>query len=118
MGKSFEWDDGGLIKNLKAMDNKMDAFIFASISYHAQRAQSYARQNARWTDRTGNARNGLFGKAIRNKPSYALVVGGTVTYQPWLEVRWSGRYAIIVPTLRREGSALMNTLSKGFSAIT
>lgn len=117
MVRRVTWDDEGLVRAIDAIPKRVNAFIYASARYHAQRGQTYARQNASWTDRTSNARNGLFGKAIRNGNTTAIVIGGTVTYQPWLEVRFSGRYAIIGPTIRHEGPEFMRTLSRGFDVI-
>lgn len=60
---------------------------------------SYARQNAPWKDVTSNARNGLFAKHVSEPlQSHTLVIYHTMPYGFWLEVRWSGRYAIIGPT--------------------
>lgn len=115
--RKVTWDDDKLVKVLKGIPVKMGAFIYASCRYHSTRAQTYARQNAPWKDRTSNARNGLFAKTVKGKDTYAIVVFGTVTYQPFLEVRWSGRYAIIRPTVQNEGPELMKTLSKGFAVI-
>jgi len=64
------------------------------------RAESYARQNAPWTDRTGNARNGL--RVAHEKTPmvvHRLITYHSMPYGIWLEVRWSGRYAIIGPTM-------------------
>lgn len=86
------------------------------MGYHATRAVAYARQNARWTDRTGNARNGLFARVNRSSMGkYELVLGHSVPYGLWLEVRWSGRYAIIKPTLDATGRELMTTMGRLFN---
>ena len=114
---SFTWGDGGIVEKLEGADKRAEAFIHATVVYHASRAQTYARQNAPWTDRTSNARNGLFGRAAGGGKRHALIVGGTVSYQPYLEARWSGRYAIIGPTLKHEGPELMKTLQQGFGKI-
>jgi hypothetical protein len=119
MANRVTWDDRAIVKTLNSITPKMDAFIYATCQYHASGAQTYARKNAKWTDRTSNARNGLFGKALRDRAGgrYGIVVFGTVNYQPWLEVRFSGRYAIILPTIQDRGPKLMKTLEKGFATI-
>lgn len=76
------------------------------------RAESYMRENAPWTDQTGNARAGL--RARHEKEplvQHELILYHTMPYGIWLEVRWSGRYAIIVPTLQQMGPEVMQMVS-------
>ena len=85
--------------------------------YHATRARGYARKNAPWTDRSTNARNGLFAEASSAGSMHRITVGHTVPYGIWLEVRWSGRYAIIRPTIDHEGPEVMASVSQLFSRV-
>lgn len=109
--QSITWDDRALVNKLRTMNARADRFITASVAYHATQATNYARQNAPWTDRTTNARNGLFARAERDHPKYRIIVGHSVPYGVWLEVRWSGRYQIIRPTVDHTGQELMRTIS-------
>lgn len=109
------WDDRALYNKLRTFNARADRFITAATAYHATRAASYARTNAPWTDRTGNARNGLFARAERDAPVYRVIIAGSVPYQPWLEVRFSGRYQIIRPTVDHEGPELMRTVQTMYS---
>jgi hypothetical protein len=95
----------------------MDRVLTAATAYHATRAEAYARSNAPWTDRTSNARNGLFAKAERDRPYYRIIVAHSVPYGIWLEVRFSGRYAIIRPTVDHEGPELMKTAAMAYDRI-
>jgi len=104
------WDDRALVNKLQTFNARADRFITAATAYHATRAVAYARQNAPWADRTTNARNGLFARAERDAPVYRLIIGHSVPYGVWLEVRWSGRYQIIRPTVDHEGPELMRTV--------
>lgn len=105
------------MNQLKTFDVRADRAIAAACAFHATRAQAYARSNAPWTDRTTNARNGLFAKAERARPFYRIIIGHGVSYGIWLEVRWSGRYAIIRPTVDNEGPELMRTVGQLYSAM-
>lgn len=76
------------------------------------------RTNARWTDQTSNARNGL--QAIPERPgkgSYRITLTHSVPYGIWLEVRWSGKYGIIPESVRQGGNELMTLLSMVFKAV-
>lgn len=117
MANGITWVDDALVNNLKTFDARMDRVLTAATAYHATRAQAYARENAPWTDRTSNARNGLFAKAERDRPRYRIIVGHSVPYGIWLEVRFAGRYAIIRPTVDHEGPELMKTASTAFAKI-
>lgn len=115
---AITWDNRQLINNLRTFDARMDRAITAATAYHATRAVAWARQNARWRDRTSNARNGLFARAERDTPVYRIVIGHSVPYGVFLEIRWSGRYAIIRPTVDHEGPELMKTVAAAYGRIS
>lgn len=62
-----------------------------------------AKQRAPWTDRTGNARSGLFGTAERDVAERLVTIylshGPDLDYGIWLELAHSGRYAVIMSTI-------------------
>jgi len=94
----FDFDT--LTPALKRLLPVIDSGVDLAFDAVQPMAESYARENAPWTDRTSNARNGLF--ATHDKVPmvvHRLIVYHTMPYGLWLEVRWSGRYAIIGPTL-------------------
>lgn len=59
----------------------------------------YARANAPWADRTGDARNGLQVDVYTEGNSVILDLYHTIDYGLWLEVIQNGAFAIIMPTL-------------------
>lgn len=76
--------------------------------------QEYAREHAPWEDRSGDARAGLTAKAEQRLTTYTIVLYHTVEYGIWLEVRWDGTYAIIMPTMEHMGHELMDRLQMAF----
>lgn len=92
---------------LDVMAPKFEAAMGALAQYSANDIQNYMRTNAPWSDRTSNARQGLFAQAFTEKLSWVIVLAHSVPYGIWLEVRWDGRYAIINPTLLRKGPEVM-----------
>ena len=108
----IRWENRQLINSLRTFNARADRVVTAATAYHATRAVAYARQNAPWTDRTTNARNGLFARAERDYPVYRITVAHSVPYGVWLEVRWSGRFQILRPTIDHEGPELMKTVSQ------
>ena len=91
--------------------------VVAVAQYIAQRIQDDARVNAPWTDRTGNARSGLFG--VVEEVSRDLVIiylshGHTVDYGVFLELAHGGRYAVIMPTIEAHLPELRQMLDQLF----
>lgn len=75
--------------------------VYQVLRFHEPQMVAKAKRDAVWEDQTGNARNGLAGRVDVLLPSvYALTLYGSVPYQIWLEVRFAGKYAIIMPTIR------------------
>lgn len=119
------WDNP-LPINVAKFDEKLDGYIQAGMKYQAPKVQTYSRENAPWTDRTANARNGLFAKDfkeergagergagghfLRSGAVYGIVLYHTMPYGIFLEVRWSGRYAIIRPTIAAMAPPTMELL--------
>jgi hypothetical protein len=104
---SLQLDMGSLRVNTKALGPKLNRGISALMLSNAPKVQDYARSNAKWTDRTGNARQGLFAKYSGEGGVHQIDLYHTVPYGIWLEVRWAGKYAVIAPTVNVEGQRIM-----------
>ena len=103
---SLEWEKDTLRPKLDKFDERAKKAINQVFAYWGVRASSEMRQNARWVDRTGNARAGLVvigtgsGSDARfGEGRFVLHFIHSMPYGVWLEVRWSGRYAVIGPTM-------------------
>lgn len=110
---SFEFKDDRLRRELEEIGPKVDGYIHAVFEYQGSKALTHAKTNAPWTDRTGNARAGL-GVDIGWVPmeSHSLTLFHRMPYGIFLETRWGGRYAIILPTIRLFGRDTMRLLNK------
>jgi len=108
--------------------------------YWGQSVQDGSRKNAPWTDRTGNARSGLFfavdgyglgtvqgpvGSGAKELMSdvavesgsddtLIIVLSGTVFYSRFLETSNGGRYAIIMSTIEANLPQLERMLQELF----
>lgn len=83
----------------------------------AEEVQNYAQTNAPWEDRTGEARDGLTAEAEGGAFEHIITLFHTAEYGIWLEIRNSGEYAIIIPTIEQMGPAVMEAVSGVFDAI-
>lgn len=82
--------------------------------YVATEMQNDAKRNASWTDRTGNARTGLFGTSEADFAAHVVTIylshSAVLDYGVWLELANGGRYAIIMKTMEAKYPELMSML--------
>jgi hypothetical protein len=91
-------------QSLKAMTDKYTKALFAAGNREAeqiaQEMEVWARANAPWMDRTGDARALLDAHVDETVgPIGMVVIQHGVPYGLWLEIANQGRYAIIAPTI-------------------
>jgi hypothetical protein len=77
----------------------------------AVEALDYAKANAPWGDRTGDAREGLDSDVYWEGHTIVWDMFHTVDYGLYLETRWNAKYAIIMPTLEM----FSNQIGRGMS---
>lgn len=91
-----------LAKAIEQYGEKVMVAVKALADFVATEAQNDMRSNAPWTDRTGNARSGLYAEAERFAKHVVVIhLSHGVDYGIWLEIKNGGRYAIVAPTLER-----------------
>lgn len=106
------FEPGDFEQNLEQFDDHVLESVETVLEFYRDRAVTQMRQNASWTDRTGNARNGLAGDVTSDSSGGVLVLYHTVPYGIWLEIRWSGRYAIVGPTMNEIGPKIMSMIAQ------
>lgn len=82
------------------------AHVFAALM------EAWAKANAVWTDRTGNARQGLTGRAVATATGVVIYLFHTMDYGYYLEVANAGRFAIILRTMEAHYALLMAALRR------
>lgn len=83
-----------------ALQVMVEAGLAEIVRKYAPLIEQWMKDNAPWTDRTGDARRGLKAEVeMIVGDSYSIVLDHSVHYGKWLELRWHGRYAIIQPAL-------------------
>ena len=118
MGANFTWDRSKF-RDVHHMEDKLQRALYGVVKYWDGPAERYMKHNAPWTDRTTNARNGLFAIAQRSAQSiaastFAIVLGHTVDYGIYLEAKPKdeGGRPIIWPTIKIYAPKVMKTLAK------
>lgn len=108
----IEWDDGRIRKNIVELDAKTKRAIQIAFAYQAAQSTGYMKTNAPWTDRTTAARAGLHAVSSHSGSRFELVLAHAVSYGIWLEVANSGKYQIILPSLRAASRELQGLLDQ------
>jgi len=111
VANGIRWQSNTLSPGVAAFGPKLHLALRGFFEYQETRVQDYMRTNAPWTDRTANARQGLFAKAFSDLDSHGIVCYHTMPYGIWLEVKHNGEYAIIVPTIQHQGRQIMGQLN-------
>ena len=106
------YDDRNLIIALETFEQRIDMMIRFIVDYHATEGEARMKLDAPWTDRTSAARNGLHTVTSHSPGHYTITFAHSVHYGIWLEVKFSGRDAVIMPTVISQGQALMSDLNK------
>lgn len=82
---------------LAVFDERIEEAVTLIFDHFALVAENEMKMGARWHDDTGNARAGLVADASREGSQFSLNLASMASYGIWLEIRWSGKYAIVGP---------------------
>lgn len=112
--RSNKFEGGRLDKNLAELDDNIRRVITGQFEYHTDVATKWMKENAPWTDRTGNARSGLFSTTAYGlkRDHWELIMSHGIHYGIYLEVCNSGKYSVIKPALQHVGPLLLQRISK------
>lgn len=101
---SFRFDLQGLSRGLSTLDDRIDTAVRVYGMTAAAQMESDAKDNAKWTDRTGAARQRITGRLEKYSKGYRIKLAHGVDYGLWLELAREKRYAIIEPTILYSGT--------------
>ena len=118
MGK-VTWDSGTLEKRLKRMPPRIDQLIDGVIDRNAVQATQDLKQNAPWHDDTGLARASIAAVSFHRptgeyKRQHTIIMAHGVHYGIWLEIANSGKYQVIMPTVRSTSDNVMRDMDHLF----
>lgn len=111
------WGDESLMAGIREGNERVHAKVMSVLEYKAPQVEAHMKVNAPWTDQTGNARQGLAAQAFDEGDNMGIVLYHQVPYGIWLEVKNSGQYAIIDPTLEVMGPEVMRSLERIMESI-
>ena len=106
-----EYDGSRLKRNLRSFPDDLRQAIGLVTARSAAETTAWLKTNARWTDRTGAARSGLYAVPHVTNKYAEILMGYSVNYGIWLEVAHNRKYAVLTPAMRIRGAALMRDMN-------
>ena len=118
-GVRWETPPSALAQAVERYGDRVLTAVAAVAQYAATQMQNQAKADATWTDRTGNARTGLFGTSEADFARHVVTIylshGATIDYGLWLEIANSGTYAVIMRTMETHYQDVMDMLREVFA---
>lgn len=113
-GANVTWQTspGSMADRVDNYKRRLLAAVYALATEWATRIEAQMKSGARWKDQTGNARRGLFGRAMRLAVGAVILAGHSVTYGIYLERKYAGRNAIVTPTLQQSYAPIFASLQQ------
>lgn len=111
MAKGLKFDVSDMVNRMAQIESKSEMAIRMMADTIATNMEADMKENAKWTDRTGNARRGLKAEAGRIANGYRITLSYSVDYGFWLENAHERRYAIIRPTINIAGPFYQKSFS-------
>lgn len=113
MAYKMKYEGSQLNAKLSKMGPKVGTALLMYMSTKTKSIESSMKVNRPWTDRTGMAKATLSGTLSQPSPDLMrITLAHGVEYGIWLELAHEKNYAIIAPTISKEGPRLMEGLNK------
>lgn len=111
----LEWTispERAFVPGYNAWQNKVRMALITAIQRRVPQIEQWMKANAPWRDLTGEARRRLWAQMFVYLEGILVIFDHDVIYGRRLEFEFSGRYAIIGPTIDHWGPILMNDVVK------
>lgn len=108
-GCHLEWDTRSVLNRINSMKQKTRTSLQIIADTAVKSMERYAKNNARWTDRTGNARQRLKGSTRWEEQALIAAISHNVDYGMWLELCNEKKYAILEEALNSQAQNLLDS---------
>lgn len=116
-GCSMSWDTKDVLNRIEGMQRKTRAALEIIANSAVEAMESYAKTNAKWTDRTGNARQRLQGRTRWEEHALIAAITHNVDYGIWLELCNEKKYAILEEALNSQAQNLLDAYQRFLSQL-
>lgn len=97
-------DISDMAEKLESLGARADAAVRVFAEQGATKLRAGAQRGARWTDRSGSARQRLNAYVSAMSNGYRITLAHGVEYGIWLELAHEKKYAIIPETINKVGN--------------
>lgn len=116
MDIELKFDDKGILDGLEKLRSRAEKKLRVYADTSALKMENKAKNDAKWIDRTGDARRSIkgFAKKATNKEAIRITLQDGVYYGKYLEYCNGGKYAVIEPTVDSEAPQLVEGMKDLF----
>ena len=93
------FDTQEVVRNLNKFEGNVKSAAKVALRLTGAQTVNYAKSNAPWTDRTGNARQSIHEEFNEDSGTYSSSVGIGAEYGVYLELSNGGRFRIVDPAV-------------------
>lgn len=79
---------------------------------YAPKIEAWLKENARWTDRTGNLRQSMFAEVQKFVDKVVLMFDYGLEYGFWLETKNNSEFSVISPALDHFGQLIWEDIKR------
>ena len=108
------FDFSELYENLGKFPSQLEKALMQYAKTAAAKLRGQAVRDRPWTDRTAQARQRLHTDVKRIDTGIRIILAHGVSYGVYLELAHEKRYAVIYPTLLKEGPGVMRGMQNLF----
>lgn len=101
-----------MVKKMAEHESKLQKAVLLYGETCGLKLEAEAKEEAPWTDRTGNARNSIRGGADPYADGAKIYLSGNMEYSKWLEIANDGDYAILEDTVSSNAEGILKGLNK------
>lgn len=106
-----------IYEHLERLPDAVETAVMAYGKTAGEKLRARAVEDRPWTDRTAHARQRLHSDVKRIDTGIRIILAHGVEYGIYLELAHEKRYAVIYPTLLKEGPGVMRGLEGLFRRI-
>lgn len=104
---------GDFTRGIEKYQTRVEAAMLVVADTISRKMEEWAKQNARWTDRTGNARQLLHGSAFwSDENTITIMLAHGVDYGIWLELAMNRNYAILEESIEAKQDEFFRAIKK------
>ena len=102
-----------VINNIRQHESKLKQAIKILTGVGAKKMENWAKTNAKWVDRTGNARQGITGEADWiSDAKIQIALSYSVHYGIWLELAMERRFSILEDAIEQNKDELITAYKR------